>query len=173
MPARLTIRWEPLTDLVADGLEDMAVSHWLEVENDQSCPLALDFKQAQVFEKQGLLKIAAVRRNDTLIGYAECMIMSGSLLYSSTRHAYVQAIYIDPVFRGFASLALIGWLESETARAGKTKIYIAAKTERQGDLYEKLGYAFSEMMFAKTVESKYVQRDSPNPLCAGQSAAIG
>jgi hypothetical protein len=158
MSANLTIRWEKLTDLLADGLEDLAVAHWEEAETDRCCPLDLDWDRALAFERQGTLKVAALRRNGDLIGYAEVTLLVGGLFYRTTRHAYVQAIYVEPLFRGFAVLALVGWLEAEIGRAGKTKTYVAAKTQRQCDLWEKLGYEFSEVMLSKTVGGEHVER---------------
>lgn len=158
MSAKLTIRWETLSDLIADGLEDLAVAHWQEAESDRSTPLDLDFERARAFERSGALKIAAMRRDGVLVGYAECMIVGG-LFYKSTRHCYVQAIYIEPIFRGLAA-QLIHWIECRVGEGGPTKQYIAAKTNRQGDFYQWLGYTFEEAMFAKRVGASNEQRDS-------------
>lgn len=154
MSASLTIRWETISDLIADGLEDLAVAHWEEAEKDQGCPLDMDWDKARSFERSGALKVAALRRDGVLIGYAECMIIGG-LFFRSTRHAYVQAIYVEPRFRGFPSISLLHWIETRIGEIGKTKVYLAAKTQRQCDFYETMGYAPAEIMFSKMVGANH------------------
>ena len=67
----ITVGWEPLSRLLGDGLEDLAIQHHEEAEEAQSIPLALDIPQALAMEKVGIFKIAAARDDGALIGYAD------------------------------------------------------------------------------------------------------
>ena len=121
------IAWEPLSVLVASGLEDLAVAHWEEVEIDKEhVPLALDLERARAFEKVGQHATAALRREGVLVGYAAFTLMT-AMFHRHTLHAFCSAVYVDPASRGPASLWLIDWCEKALADRGVVKIYIGSK----------------------------------------------
>lgn len=158
MPASLTIRWETLDRLLADGLEDLAVAHWEEVELDQAeVPLALDFERTRLFERIGQHKTAGVRAGTQLVGYAAWTILSATF-HKTTIHGFCTAFYVEPKFRGFGSLSVLPWCERELDTLGVKKIYVAARTPRQCDLFKKLGYVETETMFSKLLGDGHERR---------------
>ena len=67
----VSIAWEPIDKLLRDGLEDLAVLHWEESEIDkEEIPLEIDVDRARAFEKASQYRIAGLRREGELIGYA-------------------------------------------------------------------------------------------------------
>lgn len=158
MPASLTIRWETLDRLLADGLEDLAVAHWEEVELDRTeVPLELDFERFRYAEKMAQGRIASLRRADRLVGYAAWTILTATF-HRSVLHGFCTALYVEPERRGFASLLLLPWCERELYALGVKKTYVAARTPRQCDLFKKLGYVETETMFSKLLGDGHERR---------------
>lgn len=164
----LAISWEPLDQLIADGLEDLAVLHWEEVEIDkEEIPLDLNFDMARAFEKAGQFRIAGLRRDGELIGYA-CFVIMAPMFHRTIPHAFCEGIYVDPPCRGPASLALVLWCERTLAEEGVRKIYFSEriptdlsvdnKPARLGALLTALGYTMSERRHSKVLGGGYVRR---------------
>lgn len=150
--------WERLERLIADGLEDLAILHWEEAERDkEDVPLALDFQRAIAGEKIGQHRTASLRKGGELVGYAAFTVTT-ALFHSTTLHAFCTAVYVDPDHRGFTSLAFLAWCEGELKTAGVRKLYVTAKRPEQCDLFEKLGYAFSETTYSKLLGVNHVGR---------------
>jgi GNAT superfamily N-acetyltransferase len=158
MREKLTIRWEPIDRLIFAGLEDLAVAHWEEAEDDKTAvPLALDFKRVRDFERAGQHKIAALRSGTRLVGYAAWTVIT-AMFHASTVHAFCTAIYVEPESRGLGSYMLLPWCEAHLPAFGVRKIYVAAKTERQRDLLAKSGYVLSETVHSKILGAPHGQQ---------------
>jgi hypothetical protein len=166
---KLTIEWEPLDRLVADGLEDLAALHWEESEIDHAAvPLALDLDRARAFERAGQHKIAGLRRNGELIGYAAFILVT-SMFHATVDHAFCDAIYVEPERRGLASLWLLDWCEQAlTPASGVCKLYISEriptglsdrdKAARFGSLLALRGYTMAERRHCKILGGANVRR---------------
>lgn len=153
-----SIAWESLDALVADGLEDLAVAHWEEAEDDHDdIPLALDLEKARFFEKAGQQFNASLRADGELVGYATFQVMT-AMFHRFSLHAFCIGIYVDPAHRGFGSLALIRWCERELAAKGVVKLYLSARNQRQCDLFQKMGYKSSETVHTKLLGAQNVRR---------------
>lgn len=130
---RIRIAWEPLDDLLTDGLEDLAIGHWDETENDH-VPLALDIAEARRRERAGTFKIVGVRNAAALVGYAYFLIGS-SLQHKGTLQAWCEGIYVMPEARGAGGL-LLRALPDMLAALGVKRAFMAAKPHvllRSGD----------------------------------------
>ena len=173
----VSIAWEPIDKLLRDGLEDLAVLHWEESEIDkEEIPLEIDVDRARAFEKASQYRIAGLRREGELVGYAAFVVIT-SIFHRRTLHAFCDAIYVDPAYRGPASLGLIDWCERMLAAEGVRKIYISEriptdlseqdKAARLGALLTALGYTMSERRHSKVLGGGHVRRrSSANPLPA-------
>jgi GNAT superfamily N-acetyltransferase len=163
----LAISWESLDRLIADGLEDLAVLHWEEVEIDkEEIPLDLNFDMARAFERAGQFRAAGLRRDGELIGYAVFVIMA-PMFHRTILHAFCEGIYVDPPYRGHG-LALVLWCERTLAEEGVRRIYISErisadlsdnnKPARLGALLTALGYTMSERRHSKVLGGGHVRR---------------
>jgi GNAT superfamily N-acetyltransferase len=92
--------WEPLALLRDDGLEDLIVAHHAEVGlHKEVMPLAVDWEQYHKLETLGMLKLAAARAGEALVGYASWLWLP-HLHYAETIHASNDAVYMRPEWRG-------------------------------------------------------------------------
>ncbi len=165
MSASLMIAWTSLSELIADGVEDLAVDHWGEAENADP-PLDIDYERGFYMERLRQLRVASMKRDGELIGYAAWNILNG-FFYRSTNQAFCTAWYVLPRYRGFAVVGLLRWCEQRLKEIGVRQTYIAAKTDRQRDFLIACGYSQSEVMMAKLLgASRHVERTSTATLPA-------
>ena len=65
----MLIQWRTVNQLIADGIEDLAVAHWEEAEDDHDAiPLAIDYGHLRVLEQAGNLKLAGAYDARSLVG---------------------------------------------------------------------------------------------------------
>lgn len=156
---RIEIAWEKLDDLLADGLEDLAIGHWDEAENDHM-PLDLDLAEARKRERAGTFKIAGVRNAAALLGYAYFQIGS-SLQHKSTKQAWCEGLYVDPSARGAGALLLRAiprlMREIDVHRcfmASKPHVALRSGDEQAtlGDLLISLDWSVFETTYVKHLE---------------------
>lgn len=153
----ITVGWEPLARLIDDGLEDLAIQHYTEAE-EAPVPLALDFAQAMALEKSGVFKIAAVRRDGDLIGYADFLITT-PLHYRRSKTAFCQGIFVDPEERGQAGVKLLHFINTEMDGLDCVRTFIASKfhvplgsakkSATLGRLLGHVGYDPSEILYSR------------------------
>jgi GNAT superfamily N-acetyltransferase len=151
----IEVAWEKLDDLLADGLDELSIGHWEEAENDH-LPLEIDWPGARVLERQGTFKIAGVRKNGVLIGYAY-FIISASLQHKGTLQAWCEAIYVDADHRG-AGVVLLRALPRMLKALGVRRAFMAAKPHvalrigekgaTLGDLLVALRWSLFETVYA-------------------------
>lgn len=95
----LTFTWEPVVQLLADGLHDLGHKHWLEgVKEKALMPYDPDWEAYQRIENNNEFRIIAVRWQGHLIGYAGIRIYN-SIQSRGVVCSYIQEYYIEPAFR--------------------------------------------------------------------------
>ena len=155
------IGFEPLRDLLADGLEDMLFEHWQEVGLDHDAvPLAPDWEHYRDMEKQGIFRIIAMRDFGQLVGYS-AFFVNRHLHYRHTLHASNDYFWLRPdKRRGWAGVRLFRDSERLLKAAGVVKIAYhikphvllgARKSGTAGDLLLRLGYRHAEDGYWKII----------------------
>ena len=153
------IAFEPLSNLLADGLEEMLYDHWQEVGIDHDAvPLAPDWDHYRELEKQGILRIVTMREFDELIGY-NFFFVNRHLHYRHTLHAVNDVIWLKPEKRkGLAGVRLLKDSEKMLRATGVVKIIYHIKphvllgvrqTGTVGNLLLHLGYRHAEECYSK------------------------
>lgn len=155
------IGFEPLNNLLADGLEEMLFDHWQEVALDHdTIPLAPDWEKYREIEKLGLFRVVAMREFDELVGY-NAFFVNKPLHYRHTLHAVNDVIWLKPEKRkGMSGVRLIKESEKLLQDMGVAKIIYHIKVHvllgaRQsgnlGNLLIHLGYRHIEECHSKTL----------------------
>lgn len=153
------IGFEPLDDLLADGLEDMLFQHWQEVGLDHDAvPLAPDWPYYRAIEKQGIFRMIAMREFGQLVGY-NAFFVNRHLHYRHTLHAVNDYFWLAPERRhGWAGVRLLRDSERLLAAAGVVKVMYhvkphvllgARRSGTAGDLLVRLGYRHVEDVYSK------------------------
>ena len=140
-------RWRDLKE----EMLPMLVMHWREIAlNHADVPLDIDDARYDALDESGGLQIITARRDGVLIGY-HVAILSTHLHYKSTLHGFTDVYYIAPEARhGITGMRLFQRVEQEMRARGVKKLFTATKLHLdQGPLFERLGYAPIERMYAK------------------------
>lgn len=155
------IGFEPLDDLLSDGLEEMLFDHWWEVGLDHDAvPLAPDWAHYRDIEKQGIFRMIAMRELGSLVGYSAFFI-NRHLHYRHTLHGINDYFWLSPAKRrGWSGIRL--FLDSEELLKGLGVVKImyhikphlllgATKSGTVGDILLRLGYRHVEDCYSKIV----------------------
>lgn len=110
----VALAWEPLAELLEDGLAARVEAHWQEVgRNKDLIPWSVDWAKYQALEDQSVLRILAARSPaGKLLGY-NAFFVQPHLHYSTTRFAINDAIYLTPGERGSTGIGVRLILEAE------------------------------------------------------------
>ncbi len=157
------IAFEPLDDLLADGLEEMLFDHWQEVGLDHDAvPLAPDWAKYRDMEKRGTFRMISMREFGALVGYS-AWIVCPSLHYRNTLHALNDYFWLAPEKRrGWAGIRLLRTSERLMKGLGAVKIVYhikphvllgATKSGTVGDILLRLGYRFDEECYSKLLRA--------------------
>jgi len=157
MPS-LTLDWEPLQQLLDDGVEDLLAAHWEEVACDKmEIPLAPDWERAFRLQREEVLWTAALRKNGRLIGY-NAFHVTPHIHYRHTIHAVNDVIFLDRDERGFAGVRLVRGTEQLLKQLGVEKVMYRskrhvmvghAKTSTIGDMLARMGYRHDEDVYSR------------------------
>lgn len=149
-----------LSPLLADGLEDLLINHWQEVEQHQDVmPLSVDWPKYLMLERAGIYVSLVARRSSHLIGYAAYFVQP-PLHHSHATWAVNDVLYVDPAHRkSQVGPSLIAFAESEMKKLGvklitqedrKVQNSTGAKTSATlGDLLLRKGYTLAGKVYAK------------------------
>lgn len=92
--------WEPLSDALASGLEDLIAFNWDQVQQDPDWPpLDIDWPKYLMYERVGIYKAVSARKDGRLIGYNSYYIQPLTR-HKSTMFAVNDALYVDADHRG-------------------------------------------------------------------------
>lgn len=90
---------ELLSPLLAEGLEDLLVFHWQEVEQHQDAmPLSVDWSKYLMLERAGIYRSVVARKTGKLIGYA-AYFLQAPLHHAKSVWAVNDVLYVDPAHR--------------------------------------------------------------------------
>jgi L-amino acid N-acyltransferase YncA len=131
----------------------LLVRHWREIAiNHAEVPLDIDEARYAQLDESGALHIVTVRRGGELIGY-HVAIITTHLHYASTLHGITDVYFIAPEFRhGVTGMRMFQAVERELKARGVRKLFTATKLHLdQGPLFERLGYAPVERLYAKLI----------------------
>ena len=150
----LAVAWEPISDLLASGLEPLLHAHWLETSIDhEEAPLAVDWSRFLSLERDGYFKAAGLRRDGGLIGYA-AFTVAPHACFRFTSYATCNAIYVGAADRGYAGGQLVMQTEIMLRLLGVKKVIHSVplgKGAKLGELLGRLGYKHTEDFYCKLV----------------------
>lgn len=173
---------EKIGRLLADGLEDLTLQNWVEMEEPQSgVALRVDWDKLLELERIGCHVGFSARRNGRLVGYSGFLV--GPALFYAERTATNLVVFVGKQYRGRLGVKLI--LEAEqhfrglgidqiTYQSKVTPILSACgKAATVGRLLERLGYEPIEAVHAKRLGAGHEQRrqrthDLQSGLAAGR-----
>jgi hypothetical protein len=148
----LTFGWEPLAQLLADGVADISREHWEEIALDKaSVPLDVDWGRYLDYEAAGIWRAFAARDGGKLIGYVAWWFEPNPR-YRSTTYCTADVFFIRPEHRK-GSLGLRLFRETFAALPRPCKVLIneklGFKDGRVGKIFEHMGFRPIEVVYSK------------------------
>ena len=154
------VRIEPVSRLLADGLEDLTYQEWEEVELPQTgLPLAMDWKAILAAEKDGTFVGFGARHEGRLVGYNGFHVFRS--YHFGSVHALNEAFFVERPHRARLGPQMIRTAEAEFFRRGVPRIIYGSKVpailngerprDRVGELLRCMGYDHIESLHAKTL----------------------
>lgn len=148
---------ERLDTLLPDGLRELLLAHWDEVEIDRRCvPLAIDWDHYREMEAAGTYRIVSAREGGRLVGYSS-FSLTRQTRYMNSLVAFGDVLFLERrARRGWNGVRLI----RETVRAikasGATRVTYGITTTARigqhratvGDLLARMGYPKTGEMFS-------------------------
>lgn len=151
-----SLAWERVESLRADGLDDLLIQNWLEIEEDRNTrPYDPDWERVRVLERQGyLVSLAARDAKRNIVGYSAFHvtpdILSRRAIIASNR-----VIWALPEWRARVGLPMIREAEKRLAAMGCRRIEYNCKTHaiggRLSGLLAARGYSHAESVFVRIV----------------------
>ncbi len=143
--------WEPVEDLLKDGLEELGRQSFDELMSDEKaykyCP---NWDRYRELEKQNSLRWISVRDDDKLVGYAS-VLMHTSMTDSTLIMGVIQDLFLHPDYRkGFAGIEFVKTIENQLRDLGFGEIIISDRGNR-GAIYNRMGYNMSEKIWSKSL----------------------
>lgn len=147
----LTCQVEPLDRLLRDGLEDLAIAHWEEVE--RNLPYAPAWSHYRALEKAAGYLVIAARANRILVGYNSFFLNRHSHALNTTI-ATGDCLYLAPEERrGWAAVRFLKDCEPLLRERGATRLSYGTpfhmKHGALGRVLERLGYTAEETLYGK------------------------
>jgi hypothetical protein len=148
----LTIGWDKLETLLAEGLEDLAFQDWAEVEvHTDQVPLAIDWGHMMAQERLGTYRVISARIGGELAGYNSFFINRHTRA-RDTLFAINDALYLAPQYRqGWNGVRFLRESDRLLKEAGVAKVQYGIKTHMPagGHILARLGYEHIEDVYAK------------------------
>lgn len=136
-------------------LEPLLEAHWAEIARYQDIKLDPDVEAYERLEAEGKVRCYTARDGGALIGYA-VFFVRGNLHYRNSLQAIQDVLFVLPQHRaGLAGVRLIKVAEERLKALGVQVVYHHAKrTNRVGELLERLGYELVDGLYAKRLDKK-------------------
>ena len=157
-----SLSWEPIEALRADGIDDLLIADWQEVETDtDAVAYDPDWERLRVLERQGYFVVLAARDElRAIVGYNAFHVMPRIHARRSLQ-ATNDLIWALPEWRARVGLAMIREAEVRLKAMGVDRITYGCKTHlgllhnahggRLGQLLGLRGYVHYESMYAKVM----------------------
>ena len=137
---------EPYRQARDDAMELMQ-AHVIEVARGLH-PIAIDHKQFEWMDDNGMLQVATARDEGKLCGYHVTMIRPH--LHRNVLAGFVDTLYMAPEHRGRTSMRLLQFAEDMLKRRGVKWISTGVRMNKDfGRLLEHLGYTEAERLYRK------------------------
>ena len=145
-------RREKVTDLWEEA-EPLLEEHWREIAHYQDIPLKPDRAVYSKLEDRGQLRCYTARDDGMLVGYVVFFVCRNPH-YSTSLQANQDVLFLAAQHRrGLSGVRLIRHAEECLRAEGVQVIYHHAKrTNKVGDLLERLGYELVENIYAKRLD---------------------
>lgn len=154
----ISVQWERLDALLADGLADLAQQDFQEIEEDtQEIPLDIDWDHLKSLERLGTYGVISarekgkVRYDGKLVGY-NAFFVNRHTRHRRTVFAFCDALYLIPDARkGTAGIVLLQESDRLLREAGVVKVQYGIKDKAPvaGRILERLGYRQIETAWSK------------------------
>lgn len=161
---------EPLTDALWAETLPLLREHWREVAHYPDVPLDPDRDFYRSAESIGLLRVFTARADDgfsgtdRLVGYAVYFVKPNPH-YKTSLQASQDVIYLDPSVRGGTGYKFIAWCDQQLASEGVQAVYQHIKAAHNfGKLLERQGYELVDLIYAKRLDVRRVDRPSVQEL---------
>lgn len=160
----LILRWEPF-HLVANEMGALLLRHWREIGiNRENAPLDPDWDRYFGFERIGAFKIATVRDDGRLVGYATWLVLP-HIHYSKTLWAHNDVMWMDPAYRfGMTGVRFLRFCLSGLRAAGVKMVHATAMDHFESDrgglgkVFQFLGFQRIQSVYAMSLEASDEQR---------------
>jgi mannose-6-phosphate isomerase-like protein (cupin superfamily)/L-amino acid N-acyltransferase YncA len=139
--------WDEMKELFRGHYEEIAFYKDIELEPDEPAYVRL--------AEAGLLRVFTVRDAGALVGYV-MFIVRWNPHYRSSLIAMQDVLYLKPEYRrGRTGITLIRVAETRLRAEGVQVVYHHVKrTNRVGELLERLGYELVDQLYAKRLDKK-------------------
>lgn len=139
--------WDEMTALFRGHYEEIA--HFKDIELD---PDAQAYAELAATDH---LRIFTVRDEGALVGYA-MFVVRRNPHYRGSLTAVQDVLYLKPEYRrGMTGVRLLRLSERSLAAEGVQVVYHHVKrTNRVGELLERLGYELTDQLYAKRLDKK-------------------
>lgn len=152
---------------LADGLEDLTLQNWAEMEEPESgVALKVDWDRILEMERLGCHVLFGARREGRLVGYS-AFICAPSLFYAE-RVATNAVVFVEKPYRGRLGVKLVLEAEQHFRKQGVDLITYhtklapilgnGRKAASVGRLLERLGYEQIEAVHAKRLGATHGRR---------------
>lgn len=154
----ITFGWANLETLLGEGLEDITIQNFEEVEpHKDAIPLAIDWDHLRQSEKIGTYRVVAAHVDGELVGY-DSFFINRHTRHKETIVAVNDVIYLIPEMRqGMVGARQVRESDRLLAEAGVVKIDRGCQENMRigkhrgtvGDLFVRLGYIHTESRYTK------------------------
>lgn len=148
----ITFQHESWDDLARDAKDSIFSRHWEELAlNRDAIKLDVDFDLYSRCDKAGTLYVVTARKDGALIGYIFFWVAIHPHYKDFGLQASTDAFYLLPEFRkGGCGARMLMAAENLLQERGVKKVSISTKVhEDHSDIFEALGWKFSDKVFGK------------------------
>lgn len=141
---------EALTPALWAELLPLLKENWREVAPFQDIPLSPNVAAYDALQNASILRVYTARRETgELYGYAIFFVLP-DLNYSTSLQATMNVLFVEPQFRGLATVKFLAWCDLQLANEGVQVINQHVKaTHNFAKLLERLGYSLINLTFSK------------------------
>lgn len=148
------VQQEPLEDAWPD-MEALFRAHYEEIAHYKDIALAPNAAAYRKLASRGVMRAYTVRDAGDLVGYAVFLVRRNPHYWGSLQ-AIQDVLYLEPAYRrGMTGVRLLRHAEERLRAEGVQVVYHHVKrTNRMGELLERLGYEHVDQVYAKRLDKK-------------------
>jgi len=150
----ITFREEDLSQ-TWDEMQPLMEAHWREIAHYPDIELDPDKEAYAAAERADMLRFYTARAGELLVGYI-IFFVKPNMHYRASRQAAQDVMFLHPDYRrGLTGATLIRVAETHLRAEGVQVVYHHVKrTNRVGELLERLGYELVDLVYAKRLDKK-------------------